>query len=1219
MSNEIPELEPLLTLLALWIAKVDLSNAADFFDINKASEGTAMGLLNLIYGHELIEKKKNYPGIDLGDDTKDMVAYQVTSRTDAAKVIKTLKTVVANGDDKIYSNGIRFLIINNGDISFTKKNHPTKVLPEFDEQKDIIYVRNLLPEIRRIYKDDYPTFLRIKTFIERNLRYTAIEAPATSVIDTDAILAALQKQMAAQVENQSKDVAIKTNADLFGLKLPKAAPLSKRPAFIASLNQVLTDASVIWLSGEIGTGKTSTAFLLAEHGITSYWLDISGAVAESIPAVFQQNFLAELGIEPARNILANLDLIFKKLPSGTRIILNDLPDLNGNVGTKRWLTELIDLVISLEIKLIVTSNHLVAPDLAALFSDQMHTATVPPFTESETEEVLALMGATEEKIKNNAQIINYLSEGHPLIVNTIASHLRDKSWNIDEENLESIFKNNYGDQLNNDIYTKLLASTEDEQTRELLFRAKLILGSFTDVEIGIISNVKPAVALADQKVNRIKGTWIQTGQQGTMQLSPLIKRLGNNLNEDMMAAIYRALAKGLLNKKILSPFEAQKAIQYYRNAGDNNEAGFLLVRMLDEFVNKPQLFYDFGINLNWYYSSLPVDMLPFLKVYIRFQQINIALAQKEDTIFLVDDLKKISELEEIGEIAEVLVSMILFRIYASTEPVKSLSYLAKAKDLLDKCEINTVIENGSDFLTNGIWITFYNLKPSEYEDWFAAVKKLHIDSVSLDPRKNESYAIAGPMINNNVAHDAELSKKPEEVEKILLQIIKDAQATGLLLIASYGIKYLIQIYLRDSKNMDKVIELIADHSALLKADPIFHYLILDEYGRQLYYDKQYAEARKQLSNVMDTELPHYFNEQPNTYRIYAILVAKENQRLAHDYTLLALKATEANLFSLDLVKIKLLGELGISSWLIGDLEQAIRYLEQGYSLLHQTFDDSAEYQAAVIRYGSTLNYINELMKTGIAPTEAQGGKYAIPSRGSFYLTNDKLLEGGFYFEERRIFTALVLVDTFEFLGDYEIAKKWALMSIQFTLSLESSQFVIVLTTSLFYLINDGDYKKAFDVFNYINSRWVMDKPHCSTIFQNDLQEVNARVDAVKSDDVIFYQYVITPIVYKIVLDIMQGKLLPTQYDAEISAIFENESLIVNDPETLDTLKRLVRAILIDDISLESLNEILKTITDKYFYFIQVIAYLLIGIRLKAIDAAAVQLMHVKNQEVALSV
>ncbi|WP_316816625.1 SMEK domain-containing protein [Pedobacter nyackensis] len=153
-----------------WVTEVVLANTTGYFNINKISEGTALSLLNLIFDFELRDlnkQKVNYPGIDLGDDEKAMVAFQVTSQTDNTKVLSSLKTFQDKKFKDRFPNGIRFLIINN------KKNVRKNVkefagfMEIFDPKTDIYYPEDLIKLIEQLYYKEEERFNKIKNLLRR--------------------------------------------------------------------------------------------------------------------------------------------------------------------------------------------------------------------------------------------------------------------------------------------------------------------------------------------------------------------------------------------------------------------------------------------------------------------------------------------------------------------------------------------------------------------------------------------------------------------------------------------------------------------------------------------------------------------------------------------------------------------------------------------------------------------------------------------------------------------------------------------------------------------------------------------------------------------------------------------------------------------------------------------------------------------------------------------
>ena len=72
---------------------IDIKNTQERYDINHAAETIFAGLINRIYGYNLVNgdaSEANLPAIDLFD-TKNRIAVQVTSDTSLKKIRDTLK------------------------------------------------------------------------------------------------------------------------------------------------------------------------------------------------------------------------------------------------------------------------------------------------------------------------------------------------------------------------------------------------------------------------------------------------------------------------------------------------------------------------------------------------------------------------------------------------------------------------------------------------------------------------------------------------------------------------------------------------------------------------------------------------------------------------------------------------------------------------------------------------------------------------------------------------------------------------------------------------------------------------------------------------------------------------------------------------------------------------------------------------------------------------
>lgn len=161
MRNQV-EVNECIGYITRWISEIRLQNAIGYYDINKISENLSAIILNELYGYKLINANSeitNACAVDL-IDRGNKVAVQVTSRVDGKKIKETLIDFVKNGIDHIYTNGIKFLILN---FETVKKGNCKyeNIYKNFNFSSDVITDRMLIKRIDEIYQTDYAHFLSL--------------------------------------------------------------------------------------------------------------------------------------------------------------------------------------------------------------------------------------------------------------------------------------------------------------------------------------------------------------------------------------------------------------------------------------------------------------------------------------------------------------------------------------------------------------------------------------------------------------------------------------------------------------------------------------------------------------------------------------------------------------------------------------------------------------------------------------------------------------------------------------------------------------------------------------------------------------------------------------------------------------------------------------------------------------------------------------------------
>lgn len=155
-----------------------MSNYESYYDVNNIAEGFIMNLLNILYSlnlKDMNQVKRNYPGIDLGDE-KEGIAVQVTSRRDIKKIKDTYDKIFKNKiSDKIvadiFSKKIYFFILDMEHIKLDNKTIESinKHAKGRFSGEDIITLKDIITEIRDLYDNDYNKFQMIYELISNNI------------------------------------------------------------------------------------------------------------------------------------------------------------------------------------------------------------------------------------------------------------------------------------------------------------------------------------------------------------------------------------------------------------------------------------------------------------------------------------------------------------------------------------------------------------------------------------------------------------------------------------------------------------------------------------------------------------------------------------------------------------------------------------------------------------------------------------------------------------------------------------------------------------------------------------------------------------------------------------------------------------------------------------------------------------------------------------------
>lgn len=145
MLAEKEKIEKIHQYLAILKTFVCLNTKVNLTDICIVSEDFFCGLLNIVYGYELMNAnilKSNCKGIDLHDGINKVV-FQITRDKDSDKIQTTIDKFVQEYDD---SYQLKFVIINDKKTFTTNFSIDSKY--KFDKSSDIMFIDDFSKDIK---------------------------------------------------------------------------------------------------------------------------------------------------------------------------------------------------------------------------------------------------------------------------------------------------------------------------------------------------------------------------------------------------------------------------------------------------------------------------------------------------------------------------------------------------------------------------------------------------------------------------------------------------------------------------------------------------------------------------------------------------------------------------------------------------------------------------------------------------------------------------------------------------------------------------------------------------------------------------------------------------------------------------------------------------------------------------------------------------------------
>ncbi|MCA0349070.1 MAG: hypothetical protein LCH35_07395 [Bacteroidetes bacterium] len=978
---------------------------------------------------------------------------------------------------------------------------------------------------------------------------------------------------------------------------------------IETVEKIKTDwGDKTWLNihGGYDTGKSQLSLLLSKN--------------------FNNNLLSfsfkDLSHNEFKNVIVLVfkEILTKNLESENNklIIFDDLPQLGFDDNINRLFIELLNYCLASNIKILSTSNFKINNKIINPIKDNFVELPMPLLNKEEIEDII-LTYSKEPKSLKYATIINSISDGFPIYVQIICQYLESKDWIIPLDEFTDFISGKAFNELNDETYQKLLHSTQNESTREILYRLNIVLGTISNETIEIVSNVNPPINSPYEKINSLSGTWLQKNNDETYFISPLIKSLGsNNVLKETKKEINIRLAQNVLSKKNLSQYDSQRAITYFLAGESYDDAGFIMIMALQSYFKHPEIFTDTIFGSFWVDTYLPEQMQSITKLSIRILQLHIfddlqlknhSKFSLENKVFIREDLENIITDNSNIQIEIIKMSkLILFKSYIQDDVKKALLYLESLNEIGFK-----YFEESENSLYNNLWIILDKIiDKSEIQAWFDCFNKVGKEESFYD--NDMVHLFSRRLLDNILEHESTWEQKIESIEFIEAKAIEN----NLQILGAYSVKTnLFIIAEKLNKLSDAEVYYEKFKSNYISQEAIF--LIKDELGRQQFYNGKKDEALLILLDIESIDI--FVVTKLDTYLTIAKIFGDKDKVVAHQYTKKAIDFAQNEIKVSKLTIAKLLGEYAISYWLMGDSKTAIYKLAECYDLLLTAYkemnalENIDDYNIIVIQVGNALNYIFQVLSFGRPPEKSQNGdSYVVPYRGILNNNYNPVLLKEWYYDERKYLNVYILIQCFEFYNDKENAVKWANTAFEMDKEIFLYNFKNSLRSFVGYKILQREYQESVEIEkelteyeNTINIGMAdeLRNNQQKQMFLDILERLHSNKDKDKDD--YYFTYNLVPILLKELTLILENKNTEVQCIKNLKEhLFKNDFLF-EDKEAVKNIHYVLDNFPMDYVSSKKLIDWINGIENENKKPLQIICYLICSLKAPSREALKIHL------------
>jgi hypothetical protein len=769
---------------------------------------------------------------------------------------------------------------------------------------------------------------------------------------------------------------------------PPETKLCLRREVVDGLATILESDAWLALSGGIGAGKTQLAILVAQRFWgTKVWLRLRALTyAEAQQRLdAAMSILCGEGAGRQQSIAALYTTVCDALPSDSLIVLDDV-HTTGRDGLSDRLIMLSEACARSGVKLVTTSGEALPRALESR-CEQVRQEATPPFATVEVKEFLTIQGCPEGELTDaHVRAIHLFSHGHPVLLAAIGRVLEEHHWKFDAVVFLDLLAGKLGSDLSASVQDWLLETVADESARNLLYRIRVVGAPFSDRELTAIAAVHPEIPAPIEKLSRLTGLWIQYDAESVYIASPLVQRLNdNNLTEQTRLGVHLSLAREVMRKRRLGPYDVLQAFLHFASARQLNEAAFVLLIALQGIASASgEIPEEFGLTAIWAEQDLPEEIDLGTRIFLRSSQAVIQLRRGMNPEYLLRDLDRLVDSAEGNDRLAVVGASGLIAIWlGKSEPVRATAYALKALVTLRSTAVPDNVfpdMSAKESYLLMLWLVAISIDlPSQLAGWLDALRALTPDerqglyALEISHKASESIITAIWLRETErveterdwtrVAHElSEISGTAQELgaESLYLQAER-----AIILISS-------QLFNDLAGAVRRADAILIRHSGRPQAE----FLISEITARQLYFLGHDVESRPWWQRALVARSAAEPEPLVSALTIAGVANAGFDDVKTLDHLREAAQLAGGLPHSAWLTAVRAQGELAILLWNRQDFKTSYEIWARAAASLIANKDDSQDWKILFRIFGSSSTYFGRGFREN-----ASDWNYIVPVSG----------------------------------------------------------------------------------------------------------------------------------------------------------------------------------------------------------------------------------------------